>query len=159
MRSLRGVVGVWLLCVTLLAVVVLPARPALAAPNLQLTELSPVAVAAAQPLEPNERLYRSGRTLRIVGIVLTITGIAVAVIGVVPLIMAANDRNPEANWYWGGISMGCAVPFLGSGIPLWAVGAARMNRAAQQGYVPVAGGPFVSPTPGGLVAGLRVVTF
>ena len=151
------------LCVTWLAVVILPTRPVLAAPNLKLTEAPPVAVAAApQALAPSERAYRKGRTLKYVGMAITLLGLAVAVAAIVPFALTSGSSDTVGDAVLraiGGTMLAGAAVHLAVGIPLWVVGSNRMDRAVSSGYRPLAGGAFVSPTPGGMVAGLRLVSF
>jgi hypothetical protein len=116
-------------------------------------------------------LYERGQSLRSVGLPLTLLGIGLFVLSVGLLWKAVDvestcDLNSDCNgsagkWVVGGVlAMLGSVAGLGVGIPLWAVGASRMNRAVRMGFVPTYAQPFVGPTPnGGLVAGLRLATF
>lgn len=45
------------------------------------------------------------------------------------------------------------------GIPLWVVGSARQHRAVRLGYRPHAVAPVLTPTRGGLAAGVRLLSF
>ncbi len=118
------------------------------------------------------RLYESGASMRSTGKALTFIGIGLNVLGIV-LYVAGVERaigcavgetsscDIGAGYLWGAVlSFLGGTASLGVGIPFWAVGASRMNRALRMGYTPAYVMPFVGPTHGGgMVAGLRLFAF
>ncbi|HEY3359818.1 MAG TPA: hypothetical protein VGQ83_41595 [Polyangia bacterium] len=127
------------------------------------------------PQVPPHILWQQGAAMRSTGRFLTLGSIALFAIGVGLIVNAANqcharwdgamysDGCPDEHGGWiagGALSIVGSMIGLGVGIPFWAVGAHRMNRAERMGYVPAyAAAPYVAPTSGGLVAGLRVTQF
>jgi hypothetical protein len=120
---------------------------------------------------PPHLLYARGQSLRSVGLPLTLIGIALFAVSIGLLVKATQEAScgqggacnsdAGARYAIGGVfAMLGGVAGLGVGIPLWAVGASRMNRAVQMGFVPTYARAYVAPTPGGgLVAGLRLTVF
>ena len=114
--------------------------------------------------------HHSGKNMRDVGLPFTIFGLGLAAVGIVEIAtagdtsssfhfgpptptdlqhQAASDQQTRGMYFL----LGSAACF-GIGIPLLAVGQHRMTRAERMGYV-----PYVAPTQGGVVMGLRVVAF
>jgi hypothetical protein len=127
-----------------------------------LTALCLAAVIALAPTrasaEPGEQAL-PGSSLRKAGIVVTFVGIGLQVAGVGLLAAGAAihaDTNEDTtNYAIAGVwSFGLGTLALPVGIPMWAVGSSRMSRA-RRAWIE----PFVAPTRGGLVAGLRLARF
>lgn len=74
----------------------------------------------------------SARTLRNVGITLTVIGGALALSGTIALIAWADNGSEGARVY-GAIGMLTGLPLLGAGIPLTVVGQRRVTAARQAG--------------------------
>jgi len=122
-------------------------------------------------LSPAE-LYVRGASLRNIGMPMTLASLVLFFVGVGLVIRGTNEaldpcrgdfgcsNDGEQYIAWGFVSIVGSVLGLGVGIPLWAVGSARMRRAERMGFVPPTHAqPYVAPAPGGLVAGLRLVSF
>jgi hypothetical protein len=144
----------------------------------------------AMPNAEAQELYRSGRRLRGPGKALTITGAVLLPVGMIVAVAGAlgglvtlttgchsssgsscNDNLTGAGLaFYGGVGMSMiGTALLGTGIPLWAVGQSRMNRAVEMGGPGVAGlslsaprlqlQPLYSPTGTGLVGGMAGLSF
>jgi hypothetical protein len=123
------------------------AEPALSVPQLQ--------------LEQATEQHRTGTTLLRWGVALTLVGLAGAAVGAAELGVAASTRDdgrfaPAAR---GAIILIAAAPILGTGIPLAVVGERRRQRARALGYGATVALPYLTPTRGGAVAGLQLLTF
>jgi len=124
----------------------------------------------AHPAKPiNLAAYhRSGKNMRDFGLPFTVVGTGLAIVGIfeiatagdtgdlhlfgpprTPAQQAAYDQKVRGIYLLLG-SAGC----FGLGLPFLAIGQHRMAKAERLGYV-----PYVAPTQGGVVMGLRVVTF
>jgi hypothetical protein len=109
-------------------------------------------------------LYRSGSSLRAAGIVFTVIGLGAVLVGASLVVIGAvrHAKNGEDMLDMGGAGI---FVFVGGnvtlcvGIPMWGVGASRRGRARSMGYAAAYVQPFLAPTSGGLVAGLRLATF
>ena len=132
---------------------------------------APAPVPNPYGLSPGE-LYARGGSLRNVGMPLTIASIVLFAVGIGLLVKGADVagsycdstygscRNDSDQYLaWGLVSLLGSMVGLGVGIPLWAVGSYRMNRAIKMGFRPVYGQPFVAPTHNGAIAGMRLLTF
>jgi hypothetical protein len=121
-------------------------------------------------ISPGE-LYARGASLRNVGMPLTVAAIVFFAIGIGLIVKGAEEATcatddidyncSDMNRYlaWGVVSMLGSVVGLGVGIPLWAVGSYRMNRAVKMGFMPTFAQPYLSPTHNGATAGLRLALF
>ncbi|HEY3354471.1 MAG TPA: hypothetical protein VGQ83_14565 [Polyangia bacterium] len=149
--------------------------PAGGAPSLPPGPAPPAAPATVVPpsaADPNRPglLYEAGRGRRNAGITLTLIGAGLLATAIALLVAGLDARHcgtghdcsdAESVAYLQaavGTGLGGLVGF-GVGLPLWASGTRMMQRALDRGYVPTAAAPFVSPTRGGLVAGLRLAAF
>jgi hypothetical protein len=159
-----------------------PAAPA-SGPGAASAPVVPARDAAAPPLRPadydwlkrtvaekplpkamdGERAYRVGRSLVIVGVALTVvSGVAFGIGGVLMRRPASFGHSFEENVeaYAGGLVLVFAgVAHAGAGLGLITAGAVKMSRAERPGRAGAAATPFVAPARGGMVAGLRVLTF
>jgi hypothetical protein len=111
-----------------------------------------------------------GRTMRTVGIVLTVVG-ALAAVGAVLSFASIRNRCPDqpdgcwdnldnlANVLAGSLTAAIAIGGLGAGVSLWVVGERRMAGARRALANQAALLPYLAPQPGGLVAGLRALSF
>jgi hypothetical protein len=101
---------------------------------------------------------------------ITIAGIVLFAVGIGLLVKSVDDAgrcalgdyscdNSASYLAWGLVSFLGSVVGLGVGIPLWAVGSSRVNRAYRMGFRPAYAQPYVAPTHNGAVAGMRLVTF
>jgi hypothetical protein len=121
---------------------------------------------------PPAELYARGSSLRNVGMPLTIASIVLFAVGIGLLVKAADTAGTlctsdfgrchnDSDTYlaWGLVSFLGSFVGLGVGIPLWAVGSYRMNRAVKMGFMPTYAQPFVTPTHNGAIAGMRLLTF
>lgn len=144
----------------------------------------------AMPSAEAQELYRSGRRLRGPGRALTITGAVLLPVGMIVAVAGAlgglvtlttgcssstssscnNNLTGAGLAFYGGVGMSMiGTALLGTGIPLWAVGQSRMNRAVEMGGPGVAGlalsaprlqlQPLYSPTGTGLVGGVAGLSF
>ena len=144
----------------------------------------------AMPSAEAQELYRSGRRLRGPGKALTITGAVLLPVGMIVAVAGAlgglvtlttschsstsstcnNNLTGAGLAFYGGVGMSMiGTALLGTGIPLWAVGQSRMNRAVEMGGPGVAGlalsaprlqlQPLYSPTGTGLVGGVAGLSF
>jgi hypothetical protein len=121
-------------------------------------------------ISPGE-LYARGGSLRNIGMPLTIASIVLFAVGIGLLVKGSESAshydctgfgcssNTDQYIAWGLVSMLGSIVGLGVGIPLWAVGSYRMNRAIKMGFQPLYAQPFVAPTHNGAVAGMRLLTF
>jgi hypothetical protein len=126
---------------------------------------------------PPAVLYARGQSLRSVGMPLTFVGIGLFVAMIALFVKAVDEGTCAGTWdgtsyvhncndslaadyvVGGALALLGSLVSLGVGIPLWAIGSSRMNKAVRMGYQPAYAAPFLSPTPGGLVAGLRIKSF
>jgi hypothetical protein len=144
----------------------------------------------AMPSAEAQELYRSGRRLRGPGKALTITGAVLLPVGMIVAVAGAlgglvtlttdcsysssktcnNNLTGAGLAFYGGLGTSLiGTALLGTGIPLWAVGQSRMNRAVEMGGPGVAGlalsaprlqlQPLYSPTGTGLVGGVAGLSF
>lgn len=144
----------------------------------------------AMPSAEAQELYRSGRRLRGPGKALTITGAVLLPVGMIVAVAGAlgglvtlttschsstsstcnNNLTGAGLAFYGGVGTSLiGTALLGTGIPLWAVGQSRMNRAVEMGGPGVAGlalsaprlqlQPLYSPTGTGLVGGVAGLSF
>ena len=144
----------------------------------------------AMPSAEAQELYRSGRRLGGPGKALTITGAVLLPVGMIVAVAGAlgglvtlttgcssssssscnNNLTGAGLAFYGGVGMSMiGTALLGTGIPLWAVGQSRMNRAVEMGGPGVAGlaltaprlqlQPLYSPTGTGLVGGVAGLSF
>lgn len=168
-------VGSQLLCVLLCFALAVPVARA-DAPPPGAAPAGPVpAVAFQVNTTPPEQLklhlqLERGRTMRTIGIVLVVVGIAAA-LGAVLSFASIRDRCPQSEdgcWdnltnlgpmFAGVITTAIAIGGLGAGIPLWVIGSHRVDKAQRALARQAAVFPYVAPTPGGLVAGLRAFSF
>jgi hypothetical protein len=133
----------------------------------------PTAMCLQQPM-PAERLGPAGEATRRRGQWITGLGVAAIVAGavLVPLgPLSCLDCNPSDPADKAGLRRGDAMLGAGAaalvlghvgvilGPVLWSVGAGQVDRARKLGYRPAAAQPFVAPTPGGVVTGVRLITF
>ncbi|HEY3354472.1 MAG TPA: hypothetical protein VGQ83_14570 [Polyangia bacterium] len=127
---------------------------------------------------PPAVLYARGQSLRSIGMPLTFAGIGLFVLSIALLWKAVDlgtcsyydttlgrstrgcNDSAAVNYAVGGVfAMLGSLTGIGVGIPLWAVGSHRMNKAIQMGHVPTYAAPLLTPTHGGLIGGLRLKTF
>jgi hypothetical protein len=158
----------------LLVASVLAALPATAGAEATSSRLQ-LALPATMP-EPGLDLatqYERGRTLRSVGLPMAAAGAALVAVGIYfgfrdglhPCGILDNecsatqradvdsDRQVALYTLLGGVAT------MGVGIPLWAVGFHRMRDAERMGFQAISLTPVLRPTPGGVVAGVQLVTF
>jgi hypothetical protein len=122
------------------------------------------------------RLYGRGRTLRAVGIPLTVVGtigvaggLALVLMGekgacVTPIYRGIHDGldacdDGSALRGVGLITLLASLPMALAGGTLWALGDARIDRANRLAYRPLTVRPVLAPVAGGAVAGLEVTAF
>jgi hypothetical protein len=116
-------------------------------------------------------LRESGENMRSVGILLTVAGafsalllaaLAEEAMGTT-FTAALGEDNGTGRSTGNDVAVALALvgvgAGLGVGIPLWVGGSARIDRAHELARRPATAIPFVAPTGGGAVAGLRVVGF
>jgi len=116
--------------------------------------------------EDLESYYESGQILRGFGIPLTLAGVGLFAASIYffehsnPCWFYCESWQDNGNFeraFWSLIGSFASV---GVGIPLWAVGQHRINKAERLGYQPgLVLLPYVAPAPSGAVAGLTVGRF
>jgi hypothetical protein len=150
----------------MLVAAMLAGRPAHADPKP--AESPPSATATPTPTPTNDRLLltgsfheESGRTFRLQGIVLTITGALVLGGAIWGLVSSSCDTDTTCEGLrWMGLAS--SLPMLGYGITMWAYGQGELNRTqkVRAGVGLSRAMPFVAPLPGGgAMAGARLLAF